>query len=190
MRRPKQVRSEESARSAIDAVLGLISERGLASVSIAAVAERSGVSNGSIYHRFGSRDGLIAAAQQQYLDELDLAYVELLDEVRALNDEREAVRFLAERVLSVFSERREVLRAFIIESPGSPQLVARGYDSTRTFMERTADFLVERFSRVERSRAHAFAVLLRAIAFSQITFDDAVETEHELANMLVRLLGE
>jgi AcrR family transcriptional regulator len=45
----------------IDAAFHLAS-RGLDAVTIAAVARESGAPSGSIYHRFGSRDGLLAAA--------------------------------------------------------------------------------------------------------------------------------
>jgi AcrR family transcriptional regulator len=43
----------------LDAALALVDEGGLAAVTIAALAARSGVSNGSIYHHFGSREGVL-----------------------------------------------------------------------------------------------------------------------------------
>jgi len=49
----------------LDAALSLVSEGGLDAVTIAALTERSGMSNGSIYHHFGSRAGVFA---QLYAD--------------------------------------------------------------------------------------------------------------------------
>ncbi len=46
----------------LDAVTALTAESGPAAVTIRAVAAASGVSNGAIYHTFGSRTGLLAAA--------------------------------------------------------------------------------------------------------------------------------
>jgi AcrR family transcriptional regulator len=52
-------------QSLLDAALTLVSEGGLDAVTIAALTERSGMSNGSIYHHFGSRAGVFA---QLYAD--------------------------------------------------------------------------------------------------------------------------
>ncbi|GHH30998.1 TetR/AcrR family transcriptional regulator [Lentzea cavernae] len=47
-------------QSLLDAALELVEEGGLDAVTIAALTERSGMSNGSIYHHFGSRAGVFA----------------------------------------------------------------------------------------------------------------------------------
>ncbi|MFD9706227.1 TetR/AcrR family transcriptional regulator [Lentzea sp. NPDC059081] len=52
-------------QSLLDAALSLVAEGGLDAVTIAALTERSGMSNGSIYHHFGSRAGVFA---QLYAD--------------------------------------------------------------------------------------------------------------------------
>lgn len=45
----------------LDAAAAICAASGANSLSIAALTEASGVSNGSIYHHFGSREGVIAA---------------------------------------------------------------------------------------------------------------------------------
>jgi AcrR family transcriptional regulator len=45
----------------VDAALGLVAEKGLPALTIAALTVRSGASNGSVYHHFGSRNGVVAA---------------------------------------------------------------------------------------------------------------------------------
>lgn len=52
----------------MDAALACYEDGALAGVSIEAVARRSGASVGSIYHHFGSKEGILAAL---YLDALD-----------------------------------------------------------------------------------------------------------------------
>jgi len=52
-------------QSLLAAALRLVEEGGLDAVTIAALTERSGMSNGSIYHHFGSRAGVFA---QLYAD--------------------------------------------------------------------------------------------------------------------------
>ena len=46
----------------LDAVIKVVREAGPAAVSVAAIADAMGAPNGSIYHRFSSRDELLAAA--------------------------------------------------------------------------------------------------------------------------------
>ncbi len=53
------VDSAGTRRAVLDAALGLVRADGLAAVTVAALAASSGVSNGSIYHHFGSREGVL-----------------------------------------------------------------------------------------------------------------------------------
>jgi len=46
----------------LDAAEGLAVEGGIKAVTIRAVSERAGISNGAIYHAFGSRGGLVGRA--------------------------------------------------------------------------------------------------------------------------------
>ncbi|MFC5059172.1 TetR/AcrR family transcriptional regulator [Saccharothrix xinjiangensis] len=49
-----------SRRAVLDAALALVAGGGPEAVTISALTARSGVSNGSVYHHFGSRAGLFA----------------------------------------------------------------------------------------------------------------------------------
>jgi AcrR family transcriptional regulator len=61
-REPKQERSRASFERAVDAAVALLVERRSAAFTLAEVAERSGVSIGSIYARVDSKDDLLRAA--------------------------------------------------------------------------------------------------------------------------------
>lgn len=52
----------------LDAARALALDGGPRSVSIAAIAEASGAPSGTLYHRFGSRDGILAAAWLRALE--------------------------------------------------------------------------------------------------------------------------
>jgi AcrR family transcriptional regulator len=73
-----------SRQRALDAALALFEARGVANTTIEEVRDRSGVSIGSLYHHFGSRDGLVAAL----FDELLLRYRRHL--MAALSDSEDA----------------------------------------------------------------------------------------------------
>ncbi|HEX7307994.1 TetR/AcrR family transcriptional regulator [Lentzea sp.] len=82
-------------QSLLDAALSLVSEGGLDAVTIAALTERSGMSNGSIYHHFGSRAGVFA---QLYADSYARCVAAMLPALDS-RPARDAVRDLALRYL-------------------------------------------------------------------------------------------
>jgi AcrR family transcriptional regulator len=59
-------------RRVLDAALDILGEQGVSGISMGALSARSGVSNGSIYHHFGSKEGVTSAlildAVQDYQD--------------------------------------------------------------------------------------------------------------------------
>lgn len=53
-----QSRSEETRNRVLDATRELLMEHGISELTMKDVQEKSGVSNGSIFHHFGSKDGI------------------------------------------------------------------------------------------------------------------------------------
>jgi len=95
---PRSRRSRDTQERVLDVVVEQLEEGGEAAVRVDVVRDRSGVSIGSIYHHFGDRDGLIAAAQLRRLVRYAEAEIGALSEIveRAANvDEfRSAIRQL------------------------------------------------------------------------------------------------
>lgn len=60
---PTQQRAHDTVRAAVEATAGLLDRHPAHKVTLEAVRRRSGVSQGSLSHHFGTRDGLVAAAQ-------------------------------------------------------------------------------------------------------------------------------
>lgn len=97
----------------LDAALKLVEEGGLDAVTIAALTERSGMSNGSIYHHFGSRAGVFA---QLYAD----SYGRCVAAMRPALDSRpalEVVRDLTLRYLDWVAANPSRAR-FLYAAPG------------------------------------------------------------------------
>jgi AcrR family transcriptional regulator len=67
VRQPKQERSRLSFDKAVDAAVALLVERRSDAFTLAEVAQRAGVSTGSIYGRVDSKDDLIRTAQTREL---------------------------------------------------------------------------------------------------------------------------
>ncbi|MFE4453749.1 TetR/AcrR family transcriptional regulator [Streptomyces sp. NPDC056796] len=67
---PKQRRGEVTSDLLLDAALRVFVESGEQGLTVNAVIGASGVSLGSLYHHFGSLDGLIGALSHRWLDRL------------------------------------------------------------------------------------------------------------------------
>ncbi|OXM72691.1 MULTISPECIES: TetR/AcrR family transcriptional regulator [Amycolatopsis] len=70
VREPKQERSRLSFDKALDAVIALLVERRSDSFTLADVAQRAGVSTGSIYGRVSSKDDLIRTAHAREMERI------------------------------------------------------------------------------------------------------------------------
>lgn len=67
---PKQQRGEETVRRLLAAALAVHAERGSEGFTVHAVTAMSGVSLGSLYHHFGSFEGLAAALYSRCMADL------------------------------------------------------------------------------------------------------------------------
>ena len=67
---PKQHRGEVTSELLLDAALRVFVESGEQGLTVNAVVRESGVSLGSLYHHFGSLDGLVGALSHRWLDRL------------------------------------------------------------------------------------------------------------------------
>lgn len=76
VREPQQERSRTTRRRLIEAALDGFAERGWHGVTVAAIAERAGVSRGAAQHHFPTREDLVVAA-------VDLLGEAQIDELRA-----------------------------------------------------------------------------------------------------------
>lgn len=67
---PRQSRSAVTVAAILDATARILVERGYAATSTNAVAERAGVSVGSLYQYFPNKDALIAALHARHADQM------------------------------------------------------------------------------------------------------------------------
>ena len=67
---PRQSRSAATVTAILDATARILVERGYAATSTNAVAERAGVSVGSLYQYFPNKDALIAALHTRHVEQM------------------------------------------------------------------------------------------------------------------------
>ncbi len=141
-------------------------------MTVAAVARRAGTSNGSLYHRFGDRTGLLLAAQDRALSAIEVdteaAFAAADDEP----DDGRALRLLARAALSIFARHRGAMRAFLVEGQGDPGIEARNVRSSHLLATSVTGWLRSRFDASPESAEAAWRMLF-ALGAAQALFDDA-----------------
>lgn len=74
-----QLRSDVTKSLVLEAARALLMEQGISELTLKEVQERSGVSNGSIFHHFGSKDGILeelfVAERRAYLGSVGQAII-------------------------------------------------------------------------------------------------------------------
>jgi AcrR family transcriptional regulator len=125
----------ETTDRILDAAERLLSERGLAGVSLRAVTSAAGVNLAAVNYHFGSKEALVGALLRRRIEPMNRARLERLDELEARDSARAP-------------ELEEVLEAFIApalrqaEVAGLPpggfmRLMSRLHAEPNEFFERT-----------------------------------------------------
>ncbi|TIC88549.1 TetR/AcrR family transcriptional regulator [Nocardioides sp. GY 10113] len=171
VRAPQQARSRASTERLLDAALEVLARAGVGGLTIADVSRVAGVSVGSLYHRFGDRDGLLAACQQRFFDRVA---DEWLTTGTAIAEERDP-RALLERIVAAFDEvfgnHRSLFRAFMVTGYDEPTLRAQGIAFSRRTAELMIDLLAERTA-APREAADTVYRMLFGHAILEVMFDD------------------
>lgn len=171
MRTPRQGRSSDSAARMLDAALDLAVRHGLHGVTVADVARTAGTSNGSLYHRFGDRTGLLVAAQRHFLSGVEQELRDVLDLLRAEPDDTAAVRGLVTALLERFHAHAGVVRTFLLAARDHPDLCEQGGRTRRAWSALVVDALRERFGCSADAAGSVFRITF-SVGMSQVVYDD------------------
>ncbi|WP_371594002.1 TetR/AcrR family transcriptional regulator [Streptomyces virginiae] len=104
---PKQQRGEATVEQVLDAALRLYASSGEAGLTLGTITGASGVSSGSIYHHFGSLDGVVAALALRSLDQL---LKELAPALMQAADARSGIRAVVLAYLDFVRDRPDAAR--------------------------------------------------------------------------------
>lgn len=124
---PIQARAEATVSTVIEATIRAIEAHGEASVRIDDILNETGISKGSLYHHFGGREGLIAAARvtqfSRFVAEDAKNIRETLTKTTTLEEFIAATSALVQTGNSVERERARHNRLSVIASShGRPEL--------------------------------------------------------------------
>lgn len=129
----------ESARKTILAeATRRFASHGIAATSLREVAKAAGVSPALVVHHYGSKEGLVAAADEAAVGEFAQAYADV-----DLAEGPELLRRRAEQTAAVMRSRPDVCaylgRALIEGTPGSSQLFRLMIEGGRSEIDRLAE---------------------------------------------------
>jgi len=108
---PKQQRAIETIRAAVAATVELLERLPPSEITLKAIRERSGVSQGSLTHHFGSREALIATAHVARYERSCAADAAFLSRYRgALSTAEEFIPTILDHISEMLSEHRREVR--------------------------------------------------------------------------------
>ncbi|MFI8537582.1 TetR/AcrR family transcriptional regulator [Streptomyces aquilus] len=111
-----QERSRRSQQDILKAGYELLEEGGVDALTVAAVAERAGMAVGSIYRRFGDKEGLLLAIQHAFTENLQAEITQRMsvERLRLLRDPAVAIAEAVGAISDVFQAHEALLRVFLL----------------------------------------------------------------------------
>jgi AcrR family transcriptional regulator len=165
--RPVQQRAVGTIDAVLTATIGLLEESGEAGVTVQQVLSRSGVSSGSLYHHFGDRDGLIAAAQvARFLRvvEIDDVLYRAAAAIEAEDTSTRLVTQFEQLIRHAISPERQEMRWVRISALASAHQRPALHDTLSAAMSRLFDTLEGIFTHEQRIGTLAADISPRTLA--------------------------
>lgn len=170
-RTPRQARALETRDAIVEAAARLFSEVGLRKATTARVAKLAGVSPGSMYQYFPSKEALVTAIYERYSDRQHARFLELV-EVLGTDDVPKLIRAFVTINVEALERDLPLARVMLEEVPRVAGLRAtRGIDRMATQAVRA--LLAGAGDRVQvRDTDIAAVLLVRASRYSLISLLD------------------
>ena len=125
-KRPRQARSRLTVEAILDAAARVFERHGYAAGTTNRIAERAGVSIGSLYQYYPNKDAILVALVERHLDEGVAALTPLLGELRdAPPPLADGLARMVEAMVALHRERPALHRVLFEEAPRPPALRRR-----------------------------------------------------------------
>lgn len=122
-RTPSQMRSRDTVGAILTAAARVFASRGYAGANTNLIAERAGVSVGSLYEYFSNKDAILVALTQAHLDHVRGIFREIAaDLARSPGNVESAVRRFVTAVVAVHAADPRLHRILFEEAPRSRRM--------------------------------------------------------------------
>jgi AcrR family transcriptional regulator len=141
-RTPSQERSRHTVDAILEGAAQVLAERGYAGTTTTRVAERAGVSVGSLYQYFAGKDALITALAERHIHHIEAFMGPELERLETQVLPLDAlVRHLVDAAIALHLHQPALHRVLFDESPRPPSVRALERRAQRALVERLARIL-------------------------------------------------
>lgn len=125
-RKPRQSRARATFDAILDAAAQIFAEQGYAATTTNKVAERAGVSIGSLYQYVSDKNALLLALAERHLDQAaEVLAATFVDLSREQPDLERTIRRLVETLAALHRQDPVMHRLLFDQTPRTPALAAR-----------------------------------------------------------------
>lgn len=161
---PRQQRSRLTVAALLDAAAQVFERHGYAAGTTNRIAERAGVSIGSLYQYYPNKDAILVALVDRHIDEgvatLQPILEELIEEAPPLED---GMRRLVEAMVALHRGRPKLHRVLFEEAPRPPALRRRLDALQFAAAEAIAAYLATRSAEIDRDPRLAARIVIQVI---------------------------
>lgn len=169
VRKPKQQRSRATLQKLVEAGIELLQERGYEGLSIGDVSARAGVSVGSIYQRFDSKEALFAALHEAFLERIDAEQRDLFSDIDpGLPDDR-LIAEAVTRLAKMLQRHEHLLRVMILRGAVDEPTRQRGSRSSVVLAETFEGFLLTSVRGFRHENSEVAATICFRIVYATLT---------------------
>jgi AcrR family transcriptional regulator len=159
--RPQQTRSQERVDLILNTAAELIAEAGYETLTTNAIAERAGISIGSLYRYFSDKDAILRGLAVRHLEQVQVVY----DDVFAEDLARLPLDVVIDRIVDPFVALHVAYPEFkqiLLGSDVSTDIATASEEMDEEIIERMADFLRQVAPDLSEQRAHLVAMVCKA----------------------------
>lgn len=192
-KQPKQERAAETRQRILDAAAHIFAEHGYAAGTTNRIAERAGVSIGSLYQYFPNKDAVLRALMDAHVD----AGARLLGERLSTGLPPQldaALRLFVRATIDNHRDNPRLHRVLFEEAPRAPAFLARMHELERFSVDATVQLLEQHpETRAGRLNAHVVVATIDSLVHRLVTSEadvDLQQVEDEIVALLTGYLRQ
>jgi AcrR family transcriptional regulator len=165
---PQQPRSQQRVDLILDTAAFLFTELGYENATTNAIAERAGISIGSLYRYFPDKDAILRALTERYRTEI----FELYDQAFTADVIYLPLPVLLDRLIDPFLEKHlacPVYTHIMLGADVSPEIAAAVYEMEQESIRRIAELFLRIVPSLGEQRARLSATVVKAIIKSLVS---------------------
>lgn len=191
-RKPKQMRSIQTKEKILDAALALFCEKGYYKTTTNEIAQRAGVSIGSLYSYFKDKDTVFLEILDKYHQKFNDAKSDLLSDIELMHtDVRQWLKRLINILIKVHEESRELNRELTVLSFYKPEVAEILDQNIQKTMKSSIGYFLSLQKNLNVSDIEAAAVVsfdLISATVDRIVFGKAAIDSNRLINAAIDML--